>query len=307
MSDGFEESDGRAVWLHDAFGAEVATLEVDLSPLAEVMRDGAALRTKRRLAVVSGVTALVVLPVAAVAFGAGAGRRTGAGPDGFAPSPPRTSAKPPTMRALPPPPVTATLVPPGRNADLPNDDIQVLADGTFHGQHWRLVRDRFVVEGPEGGSVMDDPSQRPHLPYPANWGKHGTIECDFTGIQWGDQPAGSGPGGGGSCNPTDDGPIDGLHGLFSGVSGPVFTPTSDGTRPALTLAGRIDGTDAAWVTVTVDGVVSEKAPVIVVPGEKNDYYVIMMPAYAKHGAMTLTTTVYDAAGDSLGSETAALP
>jgi hypothetical protein len=298
VSKGFEDGGGRVAWLHDAFGDEVATLEVDVSPLGQVMRDGAALRTRRRLALASGVTALVVLPVAAVAaFGTGSGTKPGPGPDGFATG--KTSS-----RELPPPPkTTATMVPPGQHQNLPNDEIVVLSAGTFHGQHWRLVRDRFVVAGPEGASVMDDPTQRPHLPFTANWGKHGTIECDFTGIQWGDDTAGSGPGDGGACNPTDDGPIDALHGRFNGGPRINISPGAKTTRPTATMVGRIDGTDVAWVTVAIGGGAAEKVPVIVVPGEENDYFVFMVPTLPEQGAGTVTTTAYDGQGRSLGSQT----
>ena len=62
--------------LHGALNAEVTQLVIGASPIADVMRAGAVRRTRRRVAVTSGVAALAVLPVAAVAvFAAAAVRR----------------------------------------------------------------------------------------------------------------------------------------------------------------------------------------------------------------------------------------
>ena len=59
--------------LQRVFADEVEELTIGPSPVAAVMRDGAGLRTRRRLGVVSGVAALAVLPVAAVAAFSGGG------------------------------------------------------------------------------------------------------------------------------------------------------------------------------------------------------------------------------------------
>lgn len=289
--------------LHGAFDAELATLMIGTSPIADVMRDGAIRRTRRRVAVSTGVAALAVLPVAAVAiFSGGAGAKA-TKPTAVRPASTSTPTATPTVQktsANPPPIVTPTPLPgPGKlNPALPNDSIVVLANGTQDGKHWRLIRDRFVVAGPEPANVMGDPSSRPHLPYTANWGKPGTIECDFTGVQWGDDAPGARPafGAGGGCNPTDDGSIVRLIGRFAGGTG-----ISDPDYPLYT-EGRIDGTNVAYVTVDIDGWSSGKQPVIQVPGEQNDYYVVMVPTAVGHRYKLMTTTVYDAQGHSLGAQ-----
>ena len=279
--------------LHDALGAAVATLVIGASPTADVMRDGMVRRRRRRLAVTSGVAALAVLPVAAVAVfagGAGAGTKSGAV------SPAQIAGK---ESPNPPPIVVPTPLPaPGKlNPDLPNDSIVVLASGTADGKHWRLVRDRYVVAGPEPANAMGDPSTRPHLPYAANWDKPGTIECDFTGIQWGDDvPGGDSRLSGGACNPVDLGSITRILGRFgeSGDSG-----SSRQAPPS--VWGRIDGTDVAYMSMSIDDWYSGKQPVIQVPGETNDYYVIMVPR-SPGSYKRLTTTLYDAHGMVLGTQ-----
>ncbi|ACU69712.1 hypothetical protein Caci_0777 [Catenulispora acidiphila DSM 44928] len=291
--------------LHGAFDAELATLRIGTSPIADVMRDGAIRRTRRRVAVSTGVAALAVLPVAAVAiFSGGAGAKA-TKPTAIRPASTLTptSTSTPTAQktsANPPPIVAPTPLPgPGKlNPAFPNDSIAVLANGTQDGKHWRLIRDRYVVAGPEPANVMGDPSSRPHLPYAPNWDKPGTIECDFTGIQWGDDAPGARPafGAGGGCNPTDDGSIIRLIGRFDG-GGNVGDPDYP-----LYTEGRIDGTNAAYMTVDIDGWSSGKQPVIQVPGEQNDYYVVMVPTAVGQHYKLMTTTVYDAQGHSLGAQ-----
>ncbi|MEY9906422.1 hypothetical protein ABIA35_002642 [Catenulispora sp. MAP12-49] len=294
------EREGLQGGLHGAFDAAVSGLVIGSSPTAEVMRDGAVRRTRRRLAVTSGVAALAVLPVAAM--GVFAGGHPAKGRVVSAASSPTSS---PTSKAKdaanPPPIVVPTPLPaPGKgNPALPNDSVVVLASGTQDGQHWRLVRDHYVVAGPEPANVMGDPSSRPHLPYAANWDKPGTIECDFTAVQWGDAAPGE-PGdflAGGGCNPTDDGSITRILGRFAEGSPPQSNPVN---TPAYT-EGRIDGADAAYVTVHLDGWSSGKQPVIEVPGEQNDYFMVMVPGSAlsyKNGDVT----VYDAHGRVLGTQ-----
>ena len=213
-------------------------------------------------------------------------------------SSPAPSAKKATPN--PPPIVVPTPLPaPGQlNPDLPNDSIVVLAGGTADGKHWRLVRDRYVVAGPEPANVMGDPSSRPHLPYAANWDKPGTIECDFTGVQWGDGAPGGRPafGGGGVCNPTDEGSITRVIGRFAGSSGTI----GDTVTPSF-VEGRIDGKDAAYVSVDTDGWSSGKQPVIEVPGEQNDYYLVMVPQSSER-QKPKTITVYNAQGQVLGRQ-----
>ncbi|MEY9935542.1 hypothetical protein ABH926_010224 [Catenulispora sp. GP43] len=283
--------------LHGAFDEEVSGLVIGASPIADVMRDGAVRRTRRRLAVTSGVAALAVLPVASLAVFAGGHPAKGAAVS--AASSPTSKAK---DAANPPPIVVPTPLPgPGKgNPALPNDSVVVLASGTQDGQHWRLVRDRYVVAGPEPANVMGDPSSRPHLPYAANWGKHGTIECDFTGLQWGDGAPGDHTGGflaGGGCNPTDDGSITRMLGRFASSSLPGSNPVN---TPAY-MEGRIDGTDVAYMSVDLDGWTSGKQPVIEVPGEQNDYYVVMVPQSAL-AYKNADITVYDAHGRVLGTQ-----
>lgn len=284
--------------LHSALDAVAATLVIGASPTADVMRDGAVRRRQRRLAVTSGVAALAVLPVAAMAVFAGGG--TGGGTK--SPALNAASSPAPTGRGTWPAPkpivVPAPLPAPGQvNPDLPNDSIVVLASGTADGKHWRLVRDRYVVAGPEPANVMGDPSSRPHLPYAANWDKPGTIECDFTGIQWGDGVAGGRDDlAGGGCSPVDDGSITRILGRFAG-GGSSGSPDS----PAY-VWGRVDGTDVAYMSLSIDDWNSGMEPVIQVPGEKNDYYVVMVPPHTLDHYKRLSTTVYDAHGMVLGTE-----
>lgn len=272
--------------LHGALGAEVAELVIGSTPTADVMRDGRVRRIRRRVAVTCGMATLAVLPVAAVAAFAGTGGTKGVAATA-APSPKTTSANPPPIVVSPPKPGQL-------NPALPNDSIVVLASGTADGKQWRLVRDRYVVAGPEPTSVMGDPSSRPHLPYAANWDKPGTIECDFTGVQWGGGAPG-GRNGGGGCNPTDDGSVARLIGRFQGGGGTTY-PLSPST-----VEGRIDGTDVAYLTVDIDGVNSGKQPVIQVLGEKNDYYMVLMPKAAAYYKL-MTITLYDAHGKVIESE-----
>ena len=280
--------------LHEAFGVAVEGLVIGSSPVADVMRDGAVRRTRRRLALTSGVAALAVLPVAAAAVVAGGHREAKGGAVSAATSPTSSGVH------HPPPIVVPTPLPaPGQlNPALPNDSIVVLADGKLNGKHWRLVRDRYVVAGPEPANVMGDPSQRPHLPYAANWDKPGTIECDFTGIQWGDgAPADHSAGflAGGGCNPTDDGSIAGIVTRFAGGTIP------DGGSEPQYVEGRIDGQDAAYITVSIDGWDSGTQPVIEVPGERNDYYVVLVP-HTAFPFKNLDVAVYDAHGRVLGTQ-----
>ena len=80
--------------LHDALGDQVEHLEIAPSPIAEVMKAGTALRARRRMALVSGVATLAVLPVAAVAVFAGSGGGERAGLFGTGRAKPGSSGRP---------------------------------------------------------------------------------------------------------------------------------------------------------------------------------------------------------------------
>lgn len=100
----------------------------------------------------------------------------------------------------------------------------------------------------------------------------------------------------GRCNPIDDGSVATLARRFDWATGSYTLPNT----PTF-VAGRIDGTDAAYITVDVDGRSFGKQPVIEVPGEQNDYYAVMLP-HVPADAEFATVTVYDAQGRVLGSD-----
>ena len=305
--------------LHDALDAEVAGLEIGATPVAAVLAGGTALRTRRRLTAVSGVAALAVLPVAAVAIFAGrAGSGTGTGGtangavkffDGnhegnHAGTSKPTTANDPTVPVVPEVPTarvpspTLTLPPQGRGLiyedPVANDSYTVLAGGTIGGQHWRLVRDLFVVPSyanPGLGGTN-------HLPM-SQRGKAGTQACDFTGLQWGDRPAGTLPdfGAGGGCNPAVDGDIERVTAPLMGAA-TSGTPTRD--LPLSYFYGRVDASKVASVTVTIGSRSTSPQTIYTVPGETDGYYVVFVPPLTFQDEQYMVITAYDAGGKAVG-------
>ncbi|MFL6110892.1 MAG: hypothetical protein ACJ786_06020 [Catenulispora sp.] len=304
--------------LHDALGDQVEYLEIGPSPIAEVMKDGRALRARRRMALVSGVAALAVLPVAAVAvFGGGGGgsratvaslgngaARTG-GTGWPSPTPgstavpdrtggPTSAAKPRTLLSSP----AVTLSKPTEygTPSPPNarDDIKVLADGTFGGQHWRLVRDRFVVA--QASADNASPGFDDHLPL-SQRGRAGTYTCEFTGLQWGDRSAGTTPdfNSGGMCGPDNQ-----AIGYSEIVARPSLSTLTGTDFAVADLVGRVDATKVATVTITVGDAISSPEPVYTVDGERIGYYVFFERAATAASRLPATVTGYGAQGEEVG-------
>lgn len=128
-----------------AFAAFADAEPVGPSPIDSVMADGRRLRLRRRTAFSAGVTALAVLPMAAVVAYGTAGssdssaQRVSAG--GTSQAPPAAN----TTEALP-----------GR----PTGPAQTMAvaQGTIDGQPWRLVRDRYSTQTmPVGDGSRTEP------------------------------------------------------------------------------------------------------------------------------------------------------
>lgn len=311
MTDETEHEDSTAS-LHEAFGAEVADLDIGATPVGAVMRGGAALRARRRLTAVSGVAALAVLPVAAFAIFSGGSRPvdsagkqrggsvtstgTGTSNGGSTVGSPATSspafAVPTALLAAP----TVTLPPLGQRPVIdgpnPRDDYTVVAAGTFGGQHWRLVRDLFVVTD----DVASGPDEKNHLPM-SQRGKAGTDTCDFTGLQWGDRAPGTVPDftGGGTCVPAARGDIERITSpLMAGSHG---TPTSE--VPVTYFLGRVDVSKITSVTVTIGARSTSRQPVYTVPGEAGGYYVVFVPPLTFQDERSMFITGYDAGGQAV--------
>lgn len=300
----FDNRDTLHAALHAAFGAEVADLDVGTTPVGAVMKGGTALRARRRLTAVSGVAALAVLPVAAVAIFSGGSRPVdsavkgaGIGAAGRSTTVGRGPAVLPEMFAVPTaliPSPTVTLSPQGRwlqfTVPNPRDTYTVVAGGTFGGQHWRLVRDVFVVPEDEASTV----GAKNHLP-PSQRGEAGTSTCDFTGLQWGDRPAGTLPdfvSGGGACDPAAQGDVERITAPLMGES--QFTPTSE--MPMSYFVGRVDASTITSVTVTVGARSTSRQPVYTVPGESGGYYVVFVPPLTFQDERSIFITGYDAGG-----------
>ncbi|WP_194912078.1 hypothetical protein [Catenulispora rubra] len=289
--------------LHDAFGAEVADLDIGATPVGAVMRGGTTLRTRRRLTAVSGVAALAVLPVAAVTIFAGAGGGAGAGP-GTLQSAARTNSTghtgstghtTPDQAESSAPAITKGLTPsvsiilpqltPNIGAPNPNDLYTVVASGTIDGKHWRLVRDVFVVS--KSQPLMSGLGH--HLPI-AEKGKANTATCADTGLQWGTNPPGSQPDfdAGGQCG----GDVESVRGPLS--SGEVAHASG---LSLWSLIGRVDSAKVASVSVTIGDHTTARQPISPVPGENDGYYVVLLPALSEQDQQAMKYyTTYDAGG-----------
>ncbi|MEY9855373.1 hypothetical protein ABH935_000972 [Catenulispora sp. GAS73] len=281
--------------LHDAFGAEVADLDIGATPVGAVMRGGAALRTRRRLTAVSGVAALAVLPVAAVTIFAGGGG-AGAGP-GTLKSAANTNSTGPGQAESSAPAVTKTptqspstsIILPQLTRSIgapnPNDLVTVVASGTIDGKQWRLVRDLFVVS--KSQSMMLGLGS--HLPI-SEKGKAGTATCDYTGLQWGSNPPGSQPDfdSGGQCG----GDVESQRGPLS--SGMV----SHSSGLALwSFIGRVDSAKVASASLTIGDLTTAPQSIVPVPGENDGYYVVLLPALSDQDQQAMKYyTTYDATG-----------
>ncbi|MBS2539943.1 hypothetical protein KGQ20_45100 [Catenulispora sp. NF23] len=300
MSEEFEHGPERAR-LHAVFGAEVAELDIGVTPVDVVMRSGEALRTKRRLAAVSGVAALAVLPVAAVTIFSGggadggsgtsnaAGRNQGSGPSTGAGSAARNVAKTPTSSptiTLPQDTLGANTTPPD-----PDDVVTVVTGGTIDGRVWRLVRDQFVVAQNVGLAVKS----ATRLPM-AKQGDADTLTCDFIGLQWGGRPPGTQPDydGGGQCSPQE-----------MNATGPLSSGSVSAQASGLALwayIGRADTSRVASVSVTIGTQTSVRQPVVPLPGEHYGYYVIFVPSLTdQQKQQPQSVTNYDSHGNVVGS------
>ncbi|WP_194926877.1 hypothetical protein [Catenulispora pinisilvae] len=304
MSDEFEHGPEQAR-LHAVFGAEVAELDVGVTPVDVVMRSGEALRTKRRVAAVSGVAALAVLPVAAVAIFAGgsgsgggsgtlntAGKEHGSSPSTGASSAARNVAKTPTSSptiVLPQDSLGADTTPPN-----PVDVVTVVTGGNIDGRIWRLVRDQFVVPKDVGFAVKS----ANHLPM-SKQGDADTLTCDFVGLQWGSRPPGTQPDydGSGQCSAQE-----------ANITGPLASGSVSGQVSGLALwefMGRADTSRVASVSVTIGSQTSARQPVVPVPGEHYGYYVIFVPSLTdQQKQQPQSITSYDSHGNVVDSVTA---
>ncbi|NUP50136.1 MAG: hypothetical protein HOW97_22920 [Catenulispora sp.] len=294
------------VVLNEAFDAEVAELSIGDAPIGAMMKNGAGLRTRRRLATVSGAAALAVLPVAAVAlYSGGAGTDDAAGKGGGStPTKPHSTSTIPTTptggKTTPEPllssPTDALSKVDVGKASPPNplDDIQVIASGTMGGQQWRLVRDRFVMKAdgvPSTSSV--------HLPQ-SQLGRPGTVSCNFTGVQWGDRPPGTTPDlhAGGDCGPGNAVFTD-VPDKFREIGADRVMNGSPGA--VIPFFGNLNATKITSVKITLDGRTTASQPVYVLPGEKVGYYVVFLD-YKPHWDPDATVTGYDAQGHVVGTQ-----
>lgn len=295
--------------LYTAFGHQVAGLEIGPSPIAAVMRDGAALRTRRRAALVSGVATLAIVPVAAFAVfagGPGGSDTPGAVPSSASsPKPADTSNPKPTgapgtasssgqRKTLPTPDVTMPAIPTSQSfAPDPHDEIKVLASGTYGGQHWRLIRQRFVV-GPGKGEFVGA-AGIDHLPL-SQAGRNGDETCVFSGMQWGDRPPGTGPeyDAGGGCG--DDKDMNTVAGLL-GPTDMVIPP--GGFGKVSTISGCVQYPAVVSVTVTLDDRVSTPVQVTPVAGEPIGCYALFVDPRAQSTKQSVVLTGYDGQGHTV--------
>jgi hypothetical protein len=298
--------------LHAAFGAEVEALSIAPSPIGAVLRDGVALRRRRRAVWSGGVAGLLVLPVAAaVAFGGGTGgsRQDAAGRGKPTATGGSATATPTTVvtataagTATPARPTTASPTTPRASArselgpEPPNpvDAIDVVGSGTFEGEPWRLVRDRFAART---GSV----TAQPHFPFAAG-GKNGLTRCEFLGIQMGDAPAGSTPDfdAGGACGPDLGTTPLGLDN--SGSSG-LFWPPSGVPAQVVTVSGGLDPTKVATFDILVDGVRKvDPTPVFQRAGDPMGYYaaVVSIPGVRSLDQHVIVAEFRNAQGEVVG-------
>jgi hypothetical protein len=175
----------------------------------------------------------------------------------------------------------------------PVDDIKVLADGTFGGQHWRLVRDRFVTGdgGATGAGTLD------HLPM-SQMGRAGVESCEFTGMQWGDRAPGTLPDfdAGGNCGPGD---------IFSPTSGGITSlgqSTPEGEASSVTtVSGSLNARKIVSVTLSSEGQTSGRQPVIALPGDSMGYFVFFVKPWTRDHHPTFTVSGYDAQGQVVAS------
>lgn len=311
-----EESEHDNIYedLHHAFGAEVADLDIGATPAGAVMASGAALRVRRRLTAVSGVAALAVLPVAAVAIFSGGGGANGNGGTEAAakftgtrssaahtPSAPGGMTRPESAKT--PTPSTTAVLPQqtlGGTTTAPDshDVITVVGTGVTEGHPWRLVRDEYVVaegQGLQDGRLLVD---QPHLPI-SRLGSAGTGVCVFIGVQWGDQPAGTQPdfNAAGQCS-TQHAPVTGPLSL-----GPTYGPVNS-DRTQWVLIGQVDDTSKV-AKVSVSSAHGTTAPqaVFPVPGERDGYYAVFLPSLTEDAQHRLTITTYDTGGHVVGHTT----
>ncbi|NUR28290.1 MAG: hypothetical protein HOV83_21020 [Catenulispora sp.] len=302
--------------LHAALGEQVEHLTIGASPVSAVLRDGGALRVRRRLAVTSGVATLAVLPVAAVAVfglggtgsggeqvragatGSGAGQvQTGTArtsPDqakvaGTATTKPTQST--PATKLLPA--RTGTHV--NRDADhvaLPNplDDYRVVATGTLGSQHWRLVRDRFVVE--TGAQPSSPGAPNNHLPQ-SKQRQAGTDSCESLGLQWGDGQVGAYP---------DFAPVMtcGTYDQVYGDGTLVMNAADEVGKFGTTLTemfGRVDAARVATVTLSIGDRSTAPEPVYHENGQSYGYYVFLVDRSVNDGDNGYKLTLRDSAGN----------
>lgn len=284
--------------LRRAFGAEVADLGIGATPVGAVMKAGDALRTKRRLTAVSGVAALAVLPVAAVAIFAG-GTESGAAEAGGGthgngtPTPAATTPRSVSQSPSPGPSPTAILpqLTSSGNTVAPNpaDVYTVVTSGIQYGVRWRLVRDQYVVA--KTGTFPSYYVDGPHLPYSQKGGAN-MVTCVFVGLQWGERPVGTQPdfNAGGTCQNDPE-----------SVNGPITIsaadPPGNPDGAPWVLIGRVpDTAKIASVSVTIPAETTPRQPVKTVAGEHDGYYVVFLPPLTVTDNQNLSYTTYDAGG-----------
>jgi len=259
-----------------------------------MMHDGAVRRHRNRVGIASGaVTLSAAAAVAVAAFGTGT-------------TPPSTSS---TAIPHPTPGTAPTSTPPKSK-----DQIVVLGSGTFQGRNWRLVRDRFIIDGSAGqNSPTDFLADVDHLPF-SDYGKSGTAACEALGLQFGDAAPGSRPAYDVQAGcvpqawnpdlyaaPRQFVPSSFSNGSNKATGDPTYV-TAIGYGPA---AG-FDGATAVSATLTIDGVTGERQPLLKAPGENTAYYAFLVPG-TRDGEPKATVTFYNAQGKTVGTANARFP
>ncbi|NUP52361.1 MAG: hypothetical protein HOW97_34320 [Catenulispora sp.] len=296
MSHGSEHEDED---LHTAFGEQVAHLSIGSSPTAAVLKDGAVLRGRRRLALASGVAALAVLPIAAfAAFAPGGGGTLSPGAGSRTPDPKHLGDYLP----LPSPSVITPQTDPTAKTVAPaaEDFVRVLTEGTIDGQHWRLVQVGYMIAGDDNAISPWGATGLHPLPL-SQQGQDGVQSCMWLGVQWGDRPAGTVPDYrfSGSCQPSARKGSATVVPLMSNVS-TNLPPSKAGAVTAVTAT--VDSSRVASTTLAIAGRVSAHQPVITDRNSQDGYCVYLVdPSYDRSGEAMLLT-LYDAKGKVLESQ-----
>lgn len=280
--------------LHAALEHETRRLAIGPSPLTEMMRVGAARRRRRRAAVASGTVVLVALPAAVMIGGWPSHGRGDVSPGHrLAPRPAPTSAT-----------SSATTAVPSSKEQPTRDQVVVVGGGTYQGRHWHLVRDRFIITEASDEGAKDLQTVE-HLPF-SDYGKPGTVACENRGIEFEDTTPVNPAALGGFCSPQSLNPDP--FATPKQFQPPDYSNASDkGTGRPVTLqlygygpAAGTNGSTAVSATLTIDGVTSDKQPLLAVAGETTAYYAFVVPG-TTDSHVKATVTFYDTHGKQVGT------